>query len=105
MDEHNTDRCLQLLVAELLYKNQLLREAIVAKDQTIDLIVNQLMAAAVLACSCGVRSQLVLVQDTVKLRDLDFARRRNCCFGEWGDIVPLRAGDPQVSSLPAESTL
>lgn len=93
MDEHNADRSLQLLVAELLYKNQLLREAIIAKDQTIDLIVNQLMPATVLACSCGVRSQLVLLQDTAKLRELDFATRQNCCLGDWGDIVPLAAGD------------
>jgi hypothetical protein len=104
MDEFNADQSLRLLVGELLYKNQLLREAVVAKDQTIDLIVNHLMAATVLACSCGVRSQLVLVRDTVKLRDLDFARRRNCCFGEWGDVVPFPDGFPRIVSV-VESAL
>ena len=40
MNEYNADRNLQLLVGELLYKNQLLREAVASKDQTVDLITN-----------------------------------------------------------------
>lgn len=88
MDEHNAHRGLQLLVGELLYKNQLLREAVASKDQTIDLIIDHLMTATVLACSCGVGNQLVSVRDAVRSRDLDFARRRNCYFDEFGNVVP-----------------
>jgi hypothetical protein len=89
MNEYNADRNLQLLVGELLYKNQLLREAVASKDQTVDLIINYLMTATASDCSCGVSGQLVSVRDTVKLRDIEFARRRNCCFGELGDVIPL----------------
>ena len=45
MDEHNAHRGLQLLVGELLYKNQLLREAVASKDRTVDLIIDHLMTA------------------------------------------------------------
>jgi hypothetical protein len=87
MNEYNANRSLQLLVGELLYKNQLLREAVASKDQTIDLIINRLMTAHALVCSCGVGRQLVSVRDTVKSRDLEFAKRRYCYFREMGDVV------------------
>jgi hypothetical protein len=99
MDEQKAHRSLQLLVGELLYKNQLLREAVASKDQTINLIIDHLMAASALPCACGVGSQLVLVRDTVKLRDMDFARRRSCCFGEWGDVVP-QVSEVLLSVIP-----
>jgi hypothetical protein len=93
MNEYNVNRSLQLLVGELLYKNQLLREAVASKDQTVDLIINHLLTATVSACSCGVGGQLVSIRDTVKLRELEFARRRNCCLGELGDAVPQESKD------------
>jgi hypothetical protein len=103
MNEYNVNRSLQLLVGELLYKNQLLREAVTSKDQTVDLIINHLMTATVSACSCGVRSQLVSVRDTVKLRELEFARRRNCCFEELGDVVSQESED-SLSVIPNQET-
>lgn len=93
MNEHNADRNLKLLVGELLYKNQLLRDAVASKDQTIDLIINQLMTEAVSACSCGVGSQLISVRDAVKSQDIEFAKRRNCWFGGSGDVVLRGSGD------------
>jgi hypothetical protein len=107
MDEYNANRRLQLIVGELLYKNQLLREAVASKDQTVDLIINHLMTATASGCSCGVGGQLVSVRDTVKLRDIDFARRRNCSFGELGDVIPLVSGNfltvsPNMKISPVE---
>ena len=59
---------LLLLIGELLYKNQLLREAIASKDEVIERIVNHVTSAATSACSCGVASQLTFVRNTLKER-------------------------------------
>jgi hypothetical protein len=56
------------LIGELLYKNQLLREAIASKDEVIERIVNHLTTAATSACSCGVANQLTFVRNTLKER-------------------------------------
>jgi hypothetical protein len=93
MKEYDTHGSLQLLVGELLYKNQLLREAVASKDQAIDLIIGHLMTATVLACSCGAGSRSELIRNAVTSRNLDFARRRNSCFGEFGDVTPRAANN------------
>jgi hypothetical protein len=54
MNEDDAHESLLVLIGELLYKNQLLREAIASKDEVIELIINHLMSAATSACSCGV---------------------------------------------------
>ena len=87
MDEYNAHRSLQLLIAELLYKNQLLREAIASKDEAIHLIINRLTMTTASDCSCGVGSELGFVQDIVKAQEAEFERRRACCFNESGNIV------------------
>ena len=86
MDECSADGSLLLLIGELLYKNQLLREAIASKDEIIDLIVNRLTMATASDCSCGVGSQLAFVQDMVKAQEAEFAGRRKYCFNGSGDI-------------------
>jgi hypothetical protein len=87
MNGDNAHESLLVLIGELLYKNQLLREAIASKDEAIDLIINRLMIATRSACSCGVGNQLAFVWDTVKARESEFASRRRCCFNEFCNIV------------------
>jgi hypothetical protein len=87
MKEDDADESFLVLIGELLYKNQLLREAIASKDKVIELIINHLMIAATSACSCGVANQLAFVRDTVKARDSEVAGRRRCCFNEFCNIV------------------
>ena len=84
-DEANESRL--VLVGELLYKNQLLREAIASKDEVIELIINHLMNAGVSACSCGVANQLAFVRNTFKERDEELARRKRCCLKQFCNIV------------------
>jgi hypothetical protein len=86
MDEYSAHGSLLLLIGELLYKNQLLREAIVSKDETIQLIINRLTMTTASDCSCGVGSQLAFVQDMVRARESEFARYRRSGFNEFGDI-------------------
>ena len=86
MDEYSAHRSLPLLIGQLLYKNQLLREAIASKDDVIHLIINHLTMTTASDCSCGVGSQLAFVQDMVKAQEAEFARRREGCFNESGDI-------------------
>src|SRR3569832_1786676 len=66
MNKNDANESLSGLVGELLYKNQLLREAIAAKDEVIELIINLLMVSARCACSCGVANQLTFVRNTLK---------------------------------------
>jgi hypothetical protein len=75
MDECSADGNLLLLIGELLYKNQLLREAIASKDEIIDLIVNRLTMTTASDCSCGVGSQLAFVQDMIKAQEAESAGR------------------------------
>jgi hypothetical protein len=75
MDECSADGSLLLLIGELLYKNQLLREAIASKDEIIDLIVNRLTMTTASDCSCGVGSQLAFVQDMIKAQEAESAGR------------------------------
>jgi len=87
MNEDDADESLLVLIGELLYNNQLLREAIASKDEVIELIINHLMIAATSACSCGVANQLTFVRNMVKERDVELARRKGCCFNEFCNIV------------------
>ncbi|HEY4379604.1 MAG TPA: hypothetical protein VGN01_04615 [Acidobacteriaceae bacterium] len=59
---------LLILIGELVYKNQSLREAVASKDETIELIINHL-SAATSACPCGVAKQLTFVRTMVAERD------------------------------------
>lgn len=86
MDEYSAHRSLQLLIGQLIYKNQLLREAIASKDEVIHLIINHLTMTTASDCSCGGGSQLAFVQDMVKAQEAEFARRREGCFNQSGDI-------------------
>ena len=79
MNEDDAHVSLLVLIGELLYKNQLLREAIASKDEVIELIINHLMMAATFDCSCGVANQLTFVRHTVKERDVELARRNQTC--------------------------
>ena len=66
MNKDNANESLLILIGELLYKNQLLRESIATKDEVIELIDNHLMSAATCACSCGAANQLTFLRNTVK---------------------------------------
>jgi hypothetical protein len=74
MNKDDANESLLILIGELLYKNQLLRDAIASKDEAIELIINHLMSAARSACSCGVANQLTFVRNTVTDRDVELAR-------------------------------
>lgn len=95
MNEYKAHGSLQLLVGELLYKNQLLREAIASKDETMEFIINCAAAAMGSACYCGIGKQLELILEAIKLRDFEFTRRRSCYFDEFGDVVPQECNDFQ----------
>jgi hypothetical protein len=87
MNKADANESLLILIGELLYKNQLLREAIASRDNAIELIINHLMSAATSACSCGVANQLPFVRNTVKERDAELARRKGYCFNEFCNIA------------------
>jgi hypothetical protein len=87
MNKDDGNESLLMVIGELLYKNQLLREAIASKDEVIELIIKHLMSAATSACSCSVANQLTFVRNTVKERDVELARRKRCCFNEFCNIV------------------
>ena len=77
MKKDEANEGLLVLVGELLYKNQLLREAISSKDEVIELMLNHLTNAGVSACSCGVANQLAFVRNRLKERNVELSRR-NC---------------------------
>jgi len=87
MNNDDANESLLILSGELLYKNQLLREAIASKDEAIELIINHLMSAATSACSCGVANQLRVVRNMVKERDVELARRKRYCSNDFCNIV------------------
>jgi hypothetical protein len=86
MNKDDANESLLSLIGELLYKNQLLREAIASKDEAIELIVNHLMCASTSACSCGVANQLTFVRNMVKEQDVAFECRKRYCFNEFCNI-------------------
>lgn len=85
MDEYSAHGSLQLLIGELIYENELLRESVASKDEVIHLIINRLTMTTALDCPCGVGSQLAFVQDIVKAQESEFARRRGYRFNGSGD--------------------
>jgi hypothetical protein len=87
MNKDDANESLLIFIGELLYKNQLLREAIASKDEAVELIINHLMGAATSTCSCGLANQLTFVRNTVKDRDVELARRKRYCFSEFCNIV------------------
>ena len=98
MSKDDASESLSILVGELLYKNQLLREAIASKDEAVELIIRHLMSATTSACSCGVANQLVVLRNAVKERDVEFARRKRYCLNEFCDIAKFLI-DSGASSL------
>jgi hypothetical protein len=96
---------LENLVGELLYKNQLLREAISSKDETIELIITLLMSAATSACSCGVSNQLAFVRNTLKELDVELTRRQRYCFKEFCKIVKCQSTMQQGFAETSRSEL
>ena len=66
MNKDDAHESLLILIGELLYKNQLLREAIASKDQAIETIIGHLMSAATSDRPCDVTEQLEFVRNTVK---------------------------------------
>ena len=64
---------LLLVIGELVYKNQLLRQAVASRDETIDRIARHLASAKVASCSCDVGLRLALIRECLKSRDPDSA--------------------------------
>ena len=87
MKKDEANESLLDLVGELLYKNQLLREAIASKDEVIELIINHLMNAGASACSCGVANQLAFVRNTLKEQNVELSRRKMYYFNEFRHVV------------------
>jgi hypothetical protein len=97
MNEDNAYESLLVLIGELLYKNQLLREAMASKDEVIELIINNLRIVAASACSCGVANQLKFVRSTVKERDVEVSwPEKRHCFNESCNIVKHPIDSPQI---------
>ena len=86
MNKDDANESLLSFIGELLYKNQLLREAIASKDEVIELIINHLMIAATSACSCGVANQLTFIRNVIKERDVELAARKRYCFNEFWNL-------------------
>ena len=70
MNIDDAHESLLVLIGELLYKNQLLREAISSKEDAIETIISHLTNAATSGCPCGVAEQLEFVSDVVRDRDV-----------------------------------
>jgi hypothetical protein len=54
MNDCNDHKGLLLIIGELLYKNQLLREAVASKDEALALIHLHYLKAATSICLCGI---------------------------------------------------
>ena len=87
MNRDAANECLLILIGELLYKNQQLREAIALKDEAIEMIINHLMSAATSVCSCGVANQLTFVRNVVKEQNVELSRRKLYYFNEFRHVV------------------
>ena len=100
MNKDDANESISGLIGELLYKNQLLREAIASKDGVIELIINRLMIPATCDCSCGVANQLTFVRNTLKEREVDLARRQRYSFNEFCNVAKYPI-DSATNSLGA----
>lgn len=94
MNDCNGHEGLLLLIGELLYKNQLLREAMASKDEALALIHLHYLRAATSSCSCGIGGQLPFVRYMVRLREAEFASCRGCSFSEVGEIISYPTRNP-----------
>ena len=103
MNQDDTNEGLLSLIGELLYKNQLLREAIASKDEAFELIIKHLMSATTCACSCGVANQLTFVRNTIEDRDIELAHRKRYRFNEL--CKSTRSTMRQISLGPRRSEL
>jgi hypothetical protein len=101
MNEYGGCESLLLIIGELLYKNQLLRQAVASRDETIDRITRHLTSAKVAACSCGAGSQLAWIRDGLKLRGPDSAKPGNSNFREPGEVVPRTTATSVDSIAPS----
>jgi hypothetical protein len=90
MNGCNDHKGLLLIIGELLYKNQLLREAVASKDEALALIHLHYLKAATSICSCGIGGQQPFVRYMVRLREAEFASSRGCNFGEVGEVISTR---------------
>ena len=81
MNIDDAHESLLVLIGELLYKNQLLREAISSKEDAIETIISHLTNATTSGCPCGVAEQLEFISDVVRDRDvgsqIPFVARRS----------------------------
>ena len=98
MNKDDANDRLLVLIGELLYKNQLLREAIASKDDVIDMIINHLMTAATFDCSCDVAKQLSLVRNLVEEGDVELVRRNQSCRQMEVDTYDLRVFEKRCAS-------
>ena len=98
MNKGDANESLLILIGELLYKNQLLREAIASKDDVIDMIINHLMTAATFDCSCDVAKQLSLVRNLVEEGDVELVRRNQSCRKMEVDTYDLRVFEKRCAS-------
>jgi predicted Zn-ribbon and HTH transcriptional regulator len=87
MNDCNGHEGLLFIIGELLYKNQLLREAMASKDEALTLIHLHFMKAATSNCSCGIGDQLPFVQDMVRLREAEFTSCRECGFSDFREVI------------------
>jgi hypothetical protein len=71
MSEFAADKRMQALVAELLFKNELLRDAVSAKDECLRGIVRMLTQRRASACSCEAEKQLDHLYSVLRLEQLD----------------------------------
>ena len=76
MNKDDANESLSVLIGELLYKNELLREAIASQDEAIELIINHLTSEAAAAGSSGVVNQLKRVRNTVQARVVEVAPKK-----------------------------
>jgi hypothetical protein len=95
MNDCNDHKGLLLIIAELLYKNQLLREAMASKDEALALIHHHYLKAATSGCSCGIGGQLPFVRYMVRLREAEFASCRGCSFSEVGEVISYPNRNPR----------
>jgi len=85
---------LSVLIGELVYKNQLLREVMVSKDKVIEQITNHLMIGATSPCSCGAANQLTFVRNVLKQQDLELARHKKYRLNEFCNVVKHPSDNP-----------
>jgi hypothetical protein len=108
MNEDTAHGGLLLLIGELLYKNQLLREAIASKNQAIDLIIARVLSEQPSTCTCGVSRRVMLAQEAIRLQESEFTIRSKCYFNDFGDMFlhstrEMAETSPHREAVPRET--